>query len=256
MTTAKNYHELVSEMAYGPVPSRRFGETLGVNLLPSHRKLCSFNCVYCQLGWSEDKASLNTATFPAAEDVLKAVGEKCKSKEWKTGSPSYIVISGNGEPTLHPEFGSIVKALKKLRDENYPETKLISFTNGSRMDLSSVFEGLACLDECHFKLDAGFERVDLPFEPERFQNALTLAKELPNLVIQACFFTGKLSNADSRDVDHWIDVVLQLNPRHVDLYTVSRGTAIVGLLPVSSMDLNEIGNRLQERGFDRFQIVD
>lgn len=256
MLESKNYHGLVSEVSYGPVPSRRFGRTLGINLLPPDRKLCSFNCVYCQLGWSDQKAEIATAVYPDVETVIAAAREKCTTAEWGgAAGPSYIVISGNGEPTLHPEFDKVVKALLLLRDEFCPASKVICFTNGSRLDQKGIFEGLAMLDECHLKLDSGFERVDLPVEPGRFQAMLDVARGLPNLVLQSCFFAGRLSNIGNHDVKMWLEAVLCLSPKRVDVYTVSRKTAVAGLLPVSHTLLLDYKERLRARGFDSVRIV-
>lgn len=256
MSESKNYHGLVSEISYGPVPSRRFGRTLGINLLPPNRKLCSFNCVYCQLGWSDQKDDLAAAVYPSVENVMFAARKKCMLPEWGgSAGPSYIVISGNGEPTLHPEFGKIAKDLLLLRDECCPKSKVICFTNGSRLDQKSVLEGLLMLDECHLKLDSGFERVDLPVEAGRFQSMLEIAKKLPNLVLQSCFFTGRLSNIGNHDVKMWLDAVLQLNPKRLDVYTVSRKTAVSGLLPVSHAQLLDYKEQLRSRGFDSVRII-
>lgn len=256
MSESKKYHGLVSEISYGPVPSRRFGLTLGINLLPPDRKLCTFNCVYCQLGWSDQNADITTSSYPDVGAVVAVVREKYAALEGAHGAgPLHIVISGNGEPTLHPEFGRVVKALLSLRDEICPASKLICFTNGSRLDRKDAFDGLALLDECHLKLDSGFERVDLPLEPDRFQAMLDIARRLPNLILQSCFFDGRLSNVGNHDVKKWLEAILSLNPKRLDIYTISRETAVAGLLPVSHALLFDYKRRLKSRGFDRVRIV-
>ena len=103
---------LQSGIIYGPILSRRLGRSLGINLLPAKRKVCSFDCVYCQYGYTHD---LNLhpmrAELPKPPEVFEAVEAALK----KPRSMDYLTFSGNGEPTIHPDFPEIVRGVKATR---------------------------------------------------------------------------------------------------------------------------------------------
>ena len=107
---------------FGPIFSRRLGSSLGINLLPQEGKLCNFDCIYCECGWNAD--GRGDRTLPTAADVRKALTEKleaCKT----AGTPiDSITFSGDGEPTLNPDFPEIIDLTLELRDRYYPEAKV------------------------------------------------------------------------------------------------------------------------------------
>ena len=101
---------------YGPVGSRRLGRSLGLNLSPTAYKVCSFNCVYCHYGWTKDLTSdLSTYTkdLPTPQAVEEALERTLATLD---PPPQYITFSGNGEPTLHPDFEEIVDRVRAVRD--------------------------------------------------------------------------------------------------------------------------------------------
>ena len=103
---------LFDQIIFGPVHSRRFGISLGVNLLPVDAKVCSFDCVYCECGWT-DHLAINS--LPAANDVRDALEAKLKHMQAKGELPDVITFSGNGEPTMHPYFDVIIDNTIALR---------------------------------------------------------------------------------------------------------------------------------------------
>jgi wyosine [tRNA(Phe)-imidazoG37] synthetase (radical SAM superfamily) len=238
------YHLLVGDILYGPVASRRFGKTLGINILPSGRKLCSFHCLYCQLGHGE-KSSLVPTDFPSLEDIRIAWDQFVPDSHPEIGC---IVVSGNGEPTLHPDFLTLVEELIKLRQKNMPKAQLICFTNGWRLRDPHVHQALGLFDECHLKLDARFRDVDLPENGFSMTDTLECARRLPNLVIQSCFVTGRLDNMDEVSLSEWQNQILSLKPKRVDLYTVSRKPTWDGVLPVKKDKLISLTKRLEACG--------
>ena len=94
------------DIVFGPIKSRRLGSSLGVNLLPSKGKLCNFDCIYCECGWNKDGAM--DRTLPTLEDVTKALTEKISALSADGVEVDSITFSGNGEPTIHPDFPEIV----------------------------------------------------------------------------------------------------------------------------------------------------
>ena len=107
------------DIVFGPIFRRRLGSSLGVNVLPTVGKLCNFDCVYCECGWNKDGKS--DGRFPRLAEVEAALEEKM-SKAAADGVPvDSITFSGNGEPTMNPDFPEIVDATLRLRDRYYPD---------------------------------------------------------------------------------------------------------------------------------------
>lgn len=243
-------HDLVSSIVYGPVVSRRFGTTLGVNLLPQGKKFCSFNCVYCQLDWTDASYHPLPDEFPRPDEIATALLAAESAAAWreKWDELAYIVISGNGEPTLHPEFSACVDAILKFRNLHLPQALVICFTNGSVMNDENVLQALERLDQCHLKFDAALPHIDLPQDQFKFSDLHAASKVLHNLVVQSCFVTGCLDNTSNEDIQAWRDSIVKLAPKRVDVYTVSRPPAAEELLPVAQDRLQEIAGVLRKEG--------
>lgn len=230
---------MIPGVVYGPVPSRRFGFTLGINLLPAGFKHCSFNCVYCQLGWTDRRYNPLRAEFPSPQSIDEALTAFRSSPAWRDDI-AHIVVSGNGEPTLHPHFEVVTRTLKEFRDRILPTAKLVCFTCGSELGRDPIFRALGLFDECHIKWDAAAEKVNLPPKGLDPATVLRRAGELGNLVVQSCFVSGAVDNTGEGAVMRWAGDVAKLSPRHVDVYTIDRDTAASGLLAVPSARLREI----------------
>ena len=110
------------EIVFGPIRSRRLGSSLGVNVLPTKGKLCNFDCIYCECGWNKDGVS--DKRFPRLAEVEAAL-EKRLAELAQDGIPvDSITFSGNGEPTINPDFAVIVDATVRLRNQYYPSAKI------------------------------------------------------------------------------------------------------------------------------------
>ena len=94
------------DIVFGPIFSRRLGSSLGVNLLPSKGKLCNFDCVYCECGWNRDGRSDHV--FPTYDEVAAALTEKMSKASAEGVRVDSVTFSGNGEPTMHPDFPAII----------------------------------------------------------------------------------------------------------------------------------------------------
>ena len=106
---------LFDQIIFGPVKSRRLGVSLGVNLLPTDSKVCSFNCIYCECGWNPKKRK-KKAVLPARTEVRLKLEEKLIQMVFENDLPDVITFAGNGEPTLHPEFAGIIDDTIELRN--------------------------------------------------------------------------------------------------------------------------------------------
>src|SRR5436190_23658516 len=140
--------DLQCGLAYGPVASRRFGRSLGVNLTPPGRKTCNYNCAYCQYGFTDFPSR---GEYPRPSDVIDAV-DAAPARDPEVAA---ITVAGNGEPTPHPAFAPIAEALYHVRRRRAPKAKLVLLSNGSTLNRLDVVYSLSRFDARCMKLDAG-----------------------------------------------------------------------------------------------------
>ena len=129
---------------FGPIHSRRLGSSLGVNLSPNDGKVCSFDCVYCEAGYNSQGAG--TTGLPRREDVSLELEMKLKSMIEAGEHLDVITFSGNGEPTLHPQFAEIIDDTIALRDKYFPQVKISVLCNSTRLGDESVVAALRKVD--------------------------------------------------------------------------------------------------------------
>ena len=236
---------------FGPIFSRRLGNSLGINLLPQEGKLCNFDCIYCECGWNKD--GMGDRRLPSAEDVRVALEEKlsdCRAK----GTPiDSITFSGDGEPTLNPAFPAIVDITLALRDEYYPGAVVSVLSNATRAEREDVFQALRKVDNPILKIDApSDEAVEMINRPASGYSLGRVVKALERFdgqfVLQTMFLkAGSFSSADW--VDAWMDLVRKLKPREVMVYTIDRETPQKGLSKYTVDEMTELVRPLQEEGF-------
>ena len=238
-------HGLASTIVYGPLVSRRYGITYGVNLLPPAQKRCDWNCVYCQLGYTDFDDE--PGPFPSPDDVGAAV-LFAPPVDGLAG----LVICGNGEPTLHPQFAAAVEAVREARDARFPGVPVVCLTNAAEIWRREVLRALLTLDDVAVKLDAGtcaqLQRVNLPVRPTCVEYQIRAVKKLDGATIQSCFFEGPVANADEASVAAWLKAVERAMPRRVDLYTLSRPTPAGRLRPLEPARLAEIAVQVEALG--------
>lgn len=240
--------ELKKEITYGPVASRRLGRSLGINLLSGKEKICSFNCLYCQYGWT-DYESLKDAVFPAVDEVVSAVEKALLSLEQP---PDFITFSGNGEPTLHPHFPKLVKSINQLRDDLTPQAETAILSNASTVSDSVIKEALARLDVRIMKLDAARSNMFKMYNgahPGLFLDEIVEGlSTLDNVTIQTLFTKGPKGNSSTKHVSEWIQKLEQINPIDVHIYSLDRGYPSQEIECLSKEDLIAIESRTEEHG--------
>ena len=242
---------LQSGIIYGPVKSRRLGWSLGLNVSPTSYKFCSFNCVYCQYGWTKICAIDTTEKsedFPTPEKFEKAL-ETALSENQKN-EINNITFSGDGEPTIHPRFEELVDIAKRLKEKHYPEARLSVLSNSSTVCLESVRRGLSKLDFKIMKLDAGdpetFRKTNRPCAGVDYQTIVNGLKSLENITLQTLFFDGAISNVEEREVSEWIKRVGEIKPISVQIYSLHRPSAASSLLEVPAEKLKEIAGQTEK----------
>jgi len=239
---------LQRSIIYGPVSSRRLGCSLGLNILPIEYKLCSLNCVYCQYGWTEACAlecKDYVSDLPSPEEVALALRESLLKLKDENVTPTYITFSGNGEPTMHPQFEEIVRAVKKVRDELAPKALLAILSNSTTVGRESVRRALKLLDVTVMKLDCGdvntFTLYNRPCAEVDFSEIVRGLRELRDFTLQTLFTN---LNSDEPSVEKWIKTIKMVKPKEVQIYTLDRSAPLADLKSVSRERLEEIARRL------------
>ncbi len=244
---------LADGIVYGPVSSRRLGRSLGVNLLPAGVKVCGFNCNYCQLGWTfdlVDPESLRKHRWPEAEEVGEAVGARLAAAKAAGERIDVLTVSGNGEPTLHPDFWRCMTALVEARDREAPGRPIHVLTNGALLGTAQVVSGLNLADVVHVKVDAGWDGMFLEMNSPTFDvslfDILTALPRLKDFGVQAMFTRGRRDNTTDDEVAKWVELVRKAGPSFVDLTTASRPPADGKVRPAPPEVLESIAARLRE----------
>ena len=224
---------LFNDVIFGPVRSRRLGLSLGVNLLPLHSKYCSFNCIYCECGWTPPNLP-TLSELPSRAEVSFYLEHRLKELVHENYLPHAITYAGNGEPTLHPEFSEIVDDTLSLRDKYVPTAKVTVLSNSSMIQHAGVFKALQKLDFNILKLDAGSDRmfnlINNPVVPVQFAGLIeNLKKFHGNLTIQSMFLRGNfkgqaVDNTTEEEVEVWIRQLLEIFSRWPRYF--SQGPAI------------------------------
>jgi len=240
--------ELQKHIIYGPINSRRLGLSLGINLLPFDKKICPFDCVYCQYGWTEAHQAHGTENqLPPVQAVLQALGGALRSME---NLPAYITFSGNGEPTLHPHFGKIVDGVNAMRSRLAPNAKTAILSNSASVFKKSVRKALAKLDVRTMKLDCGsppvFRTYNRPCPGITLDKITDGLTQLSNITIQSLWADGDAGNLHPDNLREWIERLKRIKPLLVQIYTMDRGYPSQGLIPVSRAQLHQIEESVKQ----------
>jgi len=236
---------------FGPIFSRRLGSSLGINLLPQEGKLCNFDCIYCECGWNKD--GRGDRTLPTAEDVREALEAKLRACS-EAGTPiDSITFSGDGEPTLNPDFPAIIDLTLELRDRYYPNAKVSVLSNATRVGREPVFHALRKVDNPILKIDAPTdEGAVLMNQPVGEYHVADIVRDLErfqgNFVLQTMFL--KADGWESAQwVEQWMDLVRHLSPREVMVYTIDRETPASGLSKYTAEEMRSLVQPLIDEGF-------
>ena len=249
---------LYDNIIFGPVRSRRLGLSLGVNLLPVESKLCNFDCIYCECGWNEDHPGRRR--FNSREDVREMLDKTLRRMVDEGEVPDVITFAGNGEPTMHPDFEDIIADTIALRDQICPQAKVSVLSNATQIHREDVRRALLRVDNNILKLDSAFDAtVQLINKPQgsySVERTVELMKLFEGkMILQTMFLRGeylgqRVDNTTEKEVEAWLDIVEQIRPRQVMIYSLDRDTPCQTLEKVEKEELQKIAARLQERGFN------
>ncbi len=248
---------LYDNFIFGPVRSRRLGLSLGINLLPIDCKLCSFNCIYCECGWTLGGQKPRFNDKGAVLTMLESVLDQMV----KDGTPpDVLTFAGNGEPTMHPDFEEIVDGVIALRDRLCPAAKVSVLSNATMLHRESVRRALQRVDNPILKLDSAFDKtVELIDKPLGHYSVGDVVENMKlfggECIIQTMFLRGefegqRVDNTTEEEVAAWLKLVEEVAPRSVMVYTIDRDTPAPNLEKVSVEELRAIGERVKALGIE------
>ena len=248
---------LFPSIVYGPIRSRRLGVSLGVNLMPTDAKLCSFDCVYCECGWNQPVLH---PQLPTRQQVREALASNLSPF---ASSPQLDVItfSGNGEPTMHPDFLGIIQDTCALRDQYCPNAKVSVLSNSTQLGRVEVVQALKLCDNRILKLDSAIDAtmrlIDKPINPH-----LTVAQVMEwlqqfdgDFTLQTCFLRGDyhgqvIDNTTPEELAAWYQAVDILHPKQVMIYVIDRATPLQTLEKIPAEQMQAIAKPLLDKGID------
>lgn len=242
---------------FGPIHSRRLGVSLGVNLTPNDGKVCTFDCLYCEAGFNAQGPG--TTGFAPRAEVKRLLGEKLAGMHAAGESLDVITFSGNGEPTLHPDFAGVIEDTLEMRDRYYPEAKVSVLSNSTMIFKPEVAEALRKADNNILKLDSALtptiKALDRPT-----QRDFTAEKVIEGLrqfegecVVQTLLVRGahegvKVDNTTPEELDALLDAYKKIKPREVMLYSIDRKTPAEHLEKVGREELEAFAERVRAEG--------
>lgn len=247
---------LFDEIIFGPVRSRRLGSSLGINLLPVSRKLCNFNCIYCECGITPHSGSYDKV--PSKEEVVREMETKITAFEKAGTRIDALTFAGNGEPTLHPDFPGIIDGTVRIRNEKMPHVEIVVLSNATRLHIPEIMESLKRVDKPILKLDSAFEdtinKINCPRADFSIEEVMkNLEKLKGKFILQTLFLRGEykgeyIDNASAVEVQAWLNAVEHLQPREVMIYTIARDTPLDTLEKIPEEELRKIAIQVEKIG--------
>ena len=241
------------DIVFGPITSRRLGTSLGVNILPSKGKMCNFDCVYCECGWNRDW--VGDRRFPVYTEVENALETRLEELSAQGVRVDTITFSGNGEPTMNPDFARIIDRTLQLRDTFFPEAKVSVLSNATLVGRQSVFEALKKVDNPIMKIDASDDaliaRMNKPTGSYSIDKVVEGLKGFEgDFILQTMFLKSpEFDTAAPESLAGWMDIVRELRPREIMVYTINRETPDKTLSKYSVEEMTSMVQPLIDEGF-------
>lgn len=249
--------KLYDSIIFGPIQSRRLGVSLGVNLLALNKKICSFDCVYCECGFTQNDVQGRFAKKKVVIENLESVLKEMLQNEKHL---DVITFAGNGEPTLHPNFDEIIDATILLRNHYFPMAKISVLSNATTLNKESVIKALSKVDNNILKLDSGLvETIKLIDQPTSSNFSIDtvingMLRFNGDFIMQTMFLKGdfngmRIDNTTENEVNAWLEIVKITHPKQIMIYSIDRDTPVKTLEKVSKQELSEIAKKAEELGF-------
>lgn len=233
---------------FGPVPSRRLGMSLGIDIVP--RKVCSLDCVYCEVGRTT-KLTTERKEYVPCQKVIDELNSYLENNP----APDFITFSGYGEPTLNSEMGKVLNYIKR----HYPDIKVAVLTNGTLFSDAHIREVLMSADVVLPSLDAAtnetFQKINRP------EKHLTVENHIEGLIKFKQIFKGEVwlelfilpgYNDHDKEIEALKEVVEKIHPDRLQINTLDRPGSIKGLIPASREELERISKKLN---YNKVEII-
>ncbi len=250
---------LFEDIIFGPVKSRRFGVSLGINLLPAGYKNCTFNCIYCECGWTF-KNKTTEHELPVREDIYAMLEKKLMEMKSLGQSPDNITFAGNGEPTIHPEFAKVIDDTIKLRNRFFPKAAITVLSNSTMLHKHEVVDALNKIENNVLKLDTAIEEtyrlLNQPYSKTPLRTIIDNIKQFDSRqIIQTLFIRGEVNgkrvdNTTPAEITTWLEVIKEIAPRYVMVYPIARDTPVAGLEKIPKAELDKISSMVQALGIE------
>ncbi|BAK71332.1 radical SAM protein [Aliarcobacter butzleri] len=229
-----------NSIIFGPIPSRRFGISLGIDLSPS-KKQCNFDCLYCELEGAKTVDKMDT--FPSVDEIISAIKESFRNHT----KIDVITITCNGEPTLYPKLSELIDEINKIKGE----TKTLILSNGSTIYKKEIFEALLKIDIVKLSLDCISEKCFKKLD--RQNKSVEVQKIVPSMiefsqktkkdfVLEILFV--KNVNDNEEELDLLYEAIILINPKRIDIGTIDRPPAYK-VNPVSYEFLEDVANKFE-----------
>lgn len=244
---------LREETVFGPIYSRRLGTSLGINLLPEKGKICNFDCIYCECGWNKD--GRNDTVLPSAQKVRDDLERMLITLKRQGTRIDSITFSGDGEPTINPEFPQIIDDTLSLRDIYAASAKVSVLSNATRVHIPAIFDALRKVDNPIMKIDAPtndlIAKINNPAPGYDVQRVIEALKQFEgNFILQWCLLRSPDFDSTRREVvDPMLDIIRLLHPREVMAYTIDRPTPANNLTKVTPDEMRMLLKPLIDEGF-------
>lgn len=245
---------LFNSTIFGPIHSRRLGSSLGVNLSPSDGKICSFDCLYCEAGYNAQGPG--TSGLPPRTEVARLLDEKLAAMRAAGEGLDVITFSGNGEPTIHPDFAGIIDDTIALRDKYFPQVKISVLTNSTMLGRPQVVEALRKVDNNILKLDSAIPStvlaLDRPAPGYDLEATIAyIASFGKQAIVQTMICRGEhdgiaVGNTGEAEINALIEAYRRIGPQEIMLYTIDRPTPETKLCKVPREELEAIAGRITD----------
>lgn len=248
---------------FGPVKSRRLGTSLGINVMPGDGKWCSFDCLYCECGLNGDHRT--HTPLPTPDEIRSRLEQTLADMKSNGEKPDVLTFSGNGEPTLHPQFHLIVDMVLELRGKYFPNAKVSVLSNSTQLHRREVREALMKVDNALMKLDTvSPEYIRLVDRPSCSYDLDSIIGHLASMdghpIIQTMFMKGSITdghgtivsvdNCTDQYILPYIEALKKIRPRQVSIYTLDREWPVHGLEKADHDTMDRIGHQIRQAGFD------
>lgn len=225
---------------------------MGVNLLPKEGKLCNFDCIYCECGWNRDGRT--SSRMPDAAMVRAAMEDRFPALVSEGIKVDSITFSGNGEPTLNPDFPAIIDATVELRDRYFPDAVISVLSNATMTGRAEVLEALRKVDNPILKIDApddaAAKKINRPYPGYHVEDIVKNLETFGgDFILQTMFLRGDgCDPSDPSWLEPWMEIVRRLRPRDVMVYTIDRETPEKGLQKLSVEEMAALVKPLTDSG--------